>query len=80
MKKITDFINGKIIYDKEGQDLWIKNKGGGIQRLADLRGWGAIQNLFKMKNGLIDLEAATKFQDEIGEWIATALNEKIEHN
>ena len=46
--------------------------------IADLRGWGAIQNLFKLKGGAIDFEKAEKFQDDLGQWIADAINEKLE--
>jgi hypothetical protein len=77
-KKITDFIDGKITYDKFGQKLWINNPKYGSQMLADLRGWGAIQNMFKGKGETIDTDAAGKFQDEVGEWIAEAINEKLE--
>ena len=73
--KPTDFIKGKVTYDKEGQYFWIHNKNT-IQMLAELRGWGAIQNLF-VKNGKIDSKTAAIFQDEIGEWIADAINEKL---
>lgn len=81
MKKVTEFINGKITYDKDGQYFWINNNGA-LQLLAQLRGWGAIQNMFKRsgKNSgqYIDEETAGKFQDEIGEWVADAINAKLE--
>lgn len=83
--KITDFINGKVEYDKFGgqyfwikDKYWLKDKDGKIQMLAELRGWGAIQNLFKDKKGYIDIPNAAKFQDELGDFIAEAINEKIE--
>jgi len=81
--KITDFINGKVTYDKfGGQYFWINEPKGGVQMLAELRGWGHIQNMFK-RNGknsgeYIDDEAAGKFQDEVGDFIADAINEKIQ--
>lgn len=82
MEKLTvqDLINGEVLYDKwGGQYFWIQDSKGGLQMLADMRmrGWGHIQNMFKDKNGNIDSEAAAKFQDEIGEWIADAINEKL---
>jgi hypothetical protein len=77
--KITDFIKGKVTYDKfGGQYLWIKNPNGGSQMLGEVRGWGAIQNLFRDKNGNIDEKEAGEFQDLIGDFIADAINEKIE--
>ena len=75
--KVKDFINGKVEYDKfGGQYFWIKEPKGGSQMLAEMRGWGAIQNLFPMtKEGQSN---AAKFQDELGDFIAEAINEKIE--
>lgn len=74
-QKIKDFIGVKAIYDKEGQYIWGVDKNGGMQKLADVRGWGKIQNLFPMtKEGL---EEAVKFQDELGEWMVTAINSKL---
>ena len=77
--KIKDFINGKVTYDKfGGQYFWITDQTGGIQMLAELRGWGHIQHMFPYtKEGQ---EEAAKYQDEVGEWIATAINEKLERD
>jgi hypothetical protein len=71
---VEEFI-GKAKYDKEGQ-LIFGVKGGNLQLICDVRGWGAIQNLFT-KDGRIDFDAAYKFQDELGEFIAAAINEKL---
>lgn len=76
MTKVSDFIGEKVKYDNLGQYIW-GVKGDKLQMIADLRGWGAIQNLFA-ENGKIDMEAAEKFQDELGEWIVSAINEKLE--
>jgi hypothetical protein len=76
--KVTDFIGAKAIYDNYGQFIWGIEKDGGHQKLADLRGWGAIQNLFINKDKTIDLDAAESFQDEVGRWIVEAINEKLE--
>ena len=76
---ITDFINGKVTYDKYGgQYFWIVGPKGESQMLAEMRGCGAIQNLFINKDKTVDFDAASSFQDKIGEWIAEAINEKIE--
>jgi hypothetical protein len=40
--------------------------------LLNVRGWGAIQHLFKTQ------EEAMKYQDELGAWFADAINEKLE--
>jgi hypothetical protein len=79
-KTIKDFINGPVQYDKYGgQYFWIVDKNDGMKMLASMRGWGAIQNLFKYgTNGQVNMEAAADFQDELGEFIAEAINEKIE--
>lgn len=76
--KVTDFIGVKATYDDYGQHIWAVDKDGGHQKLADLRGWGAIQYLFKTKKGLIDEEKAASFQDELGRWLVDAINEKLE--
>jgi hypothetical protein len=74
---IIEFIGEKASYDENGLKIWGINKAGGYQMLADVRGWGAIQNLFKDKKGKIDMDKAEKFQDELGVWIAEAINEKL---
>ena len=76
--KVTEFIGVKVTYDDHGQYIWGVDKDGGHQKIADLRGWGSIQNLFKTKGGLIDEEKAASFQDELGRWIVDAINEKME--
>ena len=76
--KPTDFLGEKVIYDNFGQFLWSVERSGHHQKLADLRGWGAIQNLFASKKGEVDFDAASKFQDDLGQWIADAINEKLE--
>lgn len=77
MVKVSDFIGEKATYDESGQMIFGVDKKGGLQLIADVRGWGAIQNLFKNSNGTIKAEAS-KFQDELGEWLAEAINEKLE--
>lgn len=72
LEEIKKFINGKVTYDKfGGQYLWINEPKGGQQMLAELRGWGHIQNMFKSR------EDAFGFQDAVGDFIAEAINEKI---
>jgi hypothetical protein len=75
--KPQDFINGKVEYDKfGGQYFWIKSKKGGLQMLAEMRGWGGIQKLFRLED--LSLDEAEKYQDMLGDFIAEAINEKIE--
>ena len=77
MVKVSDFIGEKATYDESGQMIFGVDKKGGLQLIADVRGWGAIQNLFKNSDGTIKAEAS-KFQDKLGEWLAEAINEKLE--
>jgi len=61
-----------VYYDEYGTRIWNReDKDGGSQLIADIRGWGAIQNEFKTN------EEAEKFQDEVGEFIVQAIREKI---
>jgi hypothetical protein len=77
MSTISDFV-GTAKYDQMGQMIFGVQSDGNNQLLADLRGWGAIQNLFMIKGGQIDTEKAENFQDELGQWIVDAINEKLE--
>lgn len=63
-----------VYYDEWGTHIWNEEKDGGIQLVADVRGWGRIQNEFKTQ------EEAAKFQDEVGKFIADAIKEKIERD
>lgn len=74
---IIDFI-GKADYDDYGQMIWAKYKDKTIQMLCDVRGWGAIQNLFVEEGGKINLDKARKFQEQLGWFITNAINEKVE--
>lgn len=80
MEKITieKFIN-EAKYDRMGQKIWGVDKKGGHQMIVDVRGWGAIQNLFIDKTGKVDEVSAGKFQDDMGQFIADAINEKIKN-
>lgn len=77
---IKDFIQGEVIYDKEGQYFWARQHDGGLQMLGELRGWGHIQNMFADAGGRIDGEAAAAFQDELGQFVADAINEKMKRD
>lgn len=78
--KVTDFITGQVEYDNDGQYFWIKDLNGKIQMLAELRGYGAIQNLKKGKGAIdkLTVNEANDFQDMVGRWVAEAINEKLE--
>ena len=69
---VESFIGDKVEYDQHGgQFIWGIHNGEEMQMLLSVRGWGAIQHLFDNQND------AAKFQDEMGEWIADAINEKL---
>lgn len=81
-RKITDLIDGKLIYIAEEQNIYIEDADGRIRLLLELRGWAPIQKLFSNKKGAVDFKEAGKFQDKIGEWVIDSLNEslnKIKH-
>jgi hypothetical protein len=77
--KITDFIGEKVWFDDAGAGyIWGKEKNDGCQMIGQVRGWGAIQNLFKNKDGSVDFKKAKDFQDGLGAWIADAIQQKLE--
>lgn len=64
---------GKTQFDIESGVIW-GEKNGKLQMVAEVRGWGAIQNMFKFPKD------AEVFQDAVGNFIADAINEKIERD
>lgn len=72
---IKEFLEGKVCYDNEGAVILTHSVE---QPVADIRGWGSIQNLFKdSTTGVIDNDKADKFHDQLGQFIADAINEKL---
>ena len=69
--KVQKFIGVKATYDYQDQLIFGNYENGEQQLIVDVRGWGAIQNLFSTT------EEAMKFQDEVGQWITDAINEKL---
>ena len=64
-----------VYYDEYGTHIWNREDAdGGSQLVADVRGWGRLQNEFKTQ------EEAAKFQDEVGKFIADAIREKIQRD
>ena len=64
-----------VYYDEYGTHIWNREDAdGGSQLVADVRGWGRLQNEFKTQ------EEAAKFQDEVGKFIADAIKEKIQRD
>ena len=68
---LQDFIGNKFWY--ENATVFTIRENGHCQPLVDIRGFGAIQNLFKDNKGEVDLIAANNFQDDIGEYIKEAI-------
>lgn len=61
-----------VYYDEFGTHIWNReDKDGGSQLVAEIRGWGRLQNEFPT------LKESEKFQDEVGEFIVQAIREKI---
>lgn len=60
-----------IYYNKEDQRIYSKNMEDKSQIILDVKGWGRLQNEFETE------EEAAKFQDEIGEFVADAIRQKI---
>lgn len=77
-KEITEFIGTSASFDDYGGYIWGNREDGHLQMIGEVRGWGAIQNLFKDANGNFELEKAEEFQDALGNFIVDAINEKIE--
>ena len=71
--KPQDFIGQKATYFKDGTQIFGENEKGELQMILDVRGWGAIQNLFEG-----NLQKAIDFQDKLGRWLVDAINEKME--
>jgi hypothetical protein len=63
-----------VYYDEYGTHIWNKEQDGGNQLVADIRGWGRLQNEFSIQ------EEAEKFQDQVGQFIVQAIKEKIERD
>ena len=78
LKGIMDFIGDSVTFDEFGCEYLYGNSKDGQQMIAEVRGWGAIQNLFKLKGGGIDNEKAEKFQNDLGKFIAEAITEKLQ--
>jgi hypothetical protein len=69
--ELKDFIGTAKFDEHGGGYIWGVDKNGGHQMIAEVRGWGAIQNLFKTE------QEAAEFQDNLGRFIADAINEKL---
>jgi len=72
--KINEWLKD-VYYDEHGQYLWSKQDAdGGSQMIGEVRGWGVIQQLFRTH------KECSEFQDEVGKFIAEAINEKVQRD
>lgn len=89
-EELKKFIGTHVKYDEWGGGyIWGENENQMVAQTIDvdeppyegrepetpivsIRGWGAIQHLFKTQREQED------FQDELGRFIADAINEKLE--
>lgn len=75
-QSIREFVGKKVWYDECGAGyIWGNTEKDGDQMLAQIRGWGAIQNVFKNE---ADIKMAEDFQDALGSWIADAIQQKLD--
>jgi hypothetical protein len=69
---IKDYLKGKVYYEPAGQMIFCrKDDDSHILDVSSVRGWGKIQYSFKT------FTEAAKFQDDLGEFIAEAIREKL---
>ena len=71
---VKEFMKGKVVYNKDTQMFSINKPNNFNPTILQLRGWGFVRNISE------DCHEASEFQDEIGEYIAQAINEKIERD
>lgn len=77
MKTVKEFIGTRVEYDEAGGQIFGYNDKEECQLILDVRGYGAIQNLFKGTNGTVDFTKANAFQDELGKFIAESINKNL---
>lgn len=70
LQAIKKFI-GTAEADKYGGYIWGADSKGNRQMIAEVRGWGSIQNRFKTQ------DEAARFQDSVHEFIVVAINDKL---
>lgn len=79
IKEIVSFIGNSAKLDEYAANyIWGVQPDGSYQMIGEVRGYGAIQNLFLDKSGKCDFAKADAFQDALGRFIADAITEKIQ--
>ncbi len=78
VEDIIKFIGKSVRFDDfGGVYLWGKHLDNEEHMIAEIRGYGRIQNLFLDETGACDFTKANQFQDDLGKFIAEAIIEKI---
>jgi len=72
LAKSLQFWLSNVFYDENGVQILNKDADGKIQLIADIRGWGRLQNEFE------NISEAADFQNEVGRFITEAIREKME--
>ncbi len=74
---IKEYLGKSVWYDEQGQMIFSTTPKGD-RHVADIdfegisvRGWGSIQYMFDSPDDAI------KFQDDVGRFVAEAINEKL---
>jgi len=63
---LLNYLEGEIKYEQMGEQIWAIN-GDSHTLIVDVRGYGKISHMFRTE------KEAIKFQDALGEFIATAI-------
>ena len=75
---IRKFIGKNVIHDSN--KIYGEKDKGGLQPILDVRGWGAIQNMFTEGEPEENISNAAMFQDEMALWIVDAINKKLSNH
>ena len=69
---IQDYLPKGVKYDASGGLIFARDNKGGYVPVADIRGWSYLVDIF---DG--NLLKASNFQDELGRFIAEAINYRL---
>lgn len=70
---IKQWLLDGVQYDENGAMIWAKNNTTDeIRHVIDIRGFGSMLKTFKL-----DEAEAMRFQDDLGRFLADAINEKL---
>lgn len=76
---VADFINGTVKYkQKQGQGLFVITPEGAEILIAVFASFPVVMKMPQFQSGNEGYYEARRFQDEVGDWIAQAINEKLQ--